>query len=79
MNILKKLKLVLLMIGAMLSSYAVYAIEETEEKKPVSGVKPSSKDQKVPSSKPIGPAKAALLKAHKFPTTSFTKRPAARD
>lgn len=73
MSMLKKLKLILLMIGAMLSSYAVYAIEETEEKKPVSEAKPSSKGQKVPSSKPIGSAKAALLKAHKFPTTTLSK------
>lgn len=67
MNMSKKLKLVLLLVGAMLSSYAVYAIKETEEKKPVSRAKPPSEDQKVPSSKPIGKEKAALLRAHKFP------------
>ena len=64
---LKKLKLILLLIGAMLSSHAVYAIKETEEKKPVSRVKSPSEVQKVSSSKPIGPIRAAFLRAHKFP------------
>lgn len=68
MNMLKKLKLVLLVIGTMLSSYAVYAIDEMEEKKPVSVARISSEGQKVPSSKLIGPVRAALLRAHKFPT-----------
>lgn len=67
MNILKKLKLVLLLTGAMFSSYAVYAIKETEEKKPVSRVKSPPEVQKVSSSKPIGPARATFLRAHKFP------------
>lgn len=70
---LKKLKLVLLILGAMLSSYAVYAMEETEEKKPVSRAKPTSEDQKVPSSNRIGPAKAVLLRAHKFPDVPLRK------
>ncbi|MBX9621781.1 MAG: hypothetical protein K2X28_07155 [Alphaproteobacteria bacterium] len=75
MNILKKLKLVLLIIGAMLSSYDVYAMEKTEEKKPVSGAKLSSGGQIVPSSKPIGFDKARLLIVHKFPAAAdFSKK-----
>ena len=71
MNILKKLKLVLLLTGAMFSSYAVYAIKETEEKKPASRVKSPSKVQKVSSSKPIGPDKARFLMVHKFPLKEY--------
>jgi hypothetical protein len=71
MNILKKLKLVLLIIGAIFSSYAVYAIEEMEEKKPVEGAKLSSENQKVPSSKLIGQDKARFLMVHKFPLKEY--------
>ncbi len=75
MNMLK-LKLVLFVLCTILSSYNAYAMEETEVKKPVSRAKPSSEGQKiVPSSKPIGSAKAAFLKAHKFPIEEdLTKR-----